>query len=112
MFLLASFVNSVHQLILLTLLQGYWVKKGYIVTQAPMANTVEDFWRMVWELKVQTIVQLCGLNEGGAEACLQYWPHPVKSSIQYGAARVSLESEAASGDYVVRQLELCYKEVQ
>ena len=77
-----------------------------------MPNTVNDFWKMVWEFKSQTIVQLCGANEDGVEVCQQYWPDPVKSSIQYGAARVSLESEAASGDYIVRQLEVCYEEVQ
>ena len=76
-----------------------------------MPNTVSDFWKLVWEFKSQTIVQLCGLNEGGAEVCQEYWPNPVKSSIQYGAAQVSLESEAASGDYLVRQLELSYEEV-
>lgn len=56
-------------------------------------------------------MQLCELNEGGAEVCWQYWPGPVKSSVQYGAARVSLQSEAASEDYIVRQLEICYEEV-
>lgn len=28
-----------------------------------MINTVHDFWRMIWEFKSKTIVQLCDLEE-------------------------------------------------
>ena len=77
-----------------------------------MPNTVNDLWKMLWEFGSHTIVQLCGLYEDGNEVCQQYWPSPVKSSVQYGAARVSLESEAVNRDYIVRQLDLCYEEVQ
>ena len=38
--------------------QGYALKKAYIATQAPMEHTVADFWQMVWENKVQSIVML------------------------------------------------------
>ena len=35
-----------------------------MITQAPMQNTVEDFWRMVWEYKSSIIVMLTQLEEG------------------------------------------------
>lgn len=31
----------------------------YIVAQAPMRDTIEDFWQMVWESGAQLIVMLC-----------------------------------------------------
>ena len=46
-------------------LQGYRQRGAYIATQAPMENTVSDFWRMVWDYQSRTIVLLCRMKEDG-----------------------------------------------
>ena len=46
-------------------LQGYKKRNAYIAAQAPLLNTVGDFWRMIWEFKSKCIVMLCDLTEGG-----------------------------------------------
>ena len=46
-------------------LQGYKKRNAYIAAQAPLPNTVGDFWRMIWEFKSKCIVMLCDLAEGG-----------------------------------------------
>ena len=43
------------------LLQGYRSREIFIATQAPMKESVEDFWRMIWEYECYVIVML--LNE-------------------------------------------------
>lgn len=43
--------------------QGYRQKDHFIATQGPLAHTVEDFWRMVWEWKCHTIVMLTEVQE-------------------------------------------------
>lgn len=46
----------------------------YIAAQAPLWNTVLDFWRMVYENEVCFIVMLCATQESGKEKSVMYWP--------------------------------------
>lgn len=46
-------------------IDGYYKENAYIVCQAPMTNTVEDFWRMIWDQNCCLIVMLCLTNEAG-----------------------------------------------
>jgi len=36
----------------------------YILTQAPLDNTINDFWRMVSQYDIGTVVMLNSLEEG------------------------------------------------
>ena len=38
--------------------QGYRRCREFLVTQRPLPSTVRDFWTMVWDQGVQTIVSL------------------------------------------------------
>lgn len=40
-------------------------EKFYIACQAPLQNTVEDFWKMVWKEQTKVIIMLTGLTENG-----------------------------------------------
>mmetsp|Transcript_29360 Transcript_29360/g.45371 ORF Transcript_29360/g.45371 Transcript_29360/m.45371 type:complete len:513 (-) Transcript_29360:43-1581(-) len=46
----------------------------YIATQAPLPNTVADFWQMVWEQNTHTVVMLTRFVEGGKTKAMRYWP--------------------------------------
>lgn len=39
-------------------MQGYKQKRGFIIAQAPMSNTTEEFWKLVHEKDVAVIVML------------------------------------------------------
>ena len=43
--------------------QGYKKKDAFIATQHPLENTVCDFWKMIFEKKIVTIVMLNSLYE-------------------------------------------------
>jgi len=39
--------------------------KFYIACQAPLADTIRDFWKMVWNEQTKIIIMLTGLTENG-----------------------------------------------
>ena len=45
--------------------QTYRERNSFIMTQAPLENTIEDFWRMIWDYSIGTIVMLNELEEKG-----------------------------------------------
>ncbi|KAL1247798.1 hypothetical protein QQF64_023174 [Cirrhinus molitorella] len=53
---------------------GYNSRKEFIAAQGPLPVTVNEFWRMVWEKNVYTIVMLTRCNEMGRVKCEKYWP--------------------------------------
>jgi protein tyrosine phosphatase len=52
------------------MLQGYRYRRAYIVTQGPLPETTEDFWRMLWEHNSTIVVMLTKLRELG-RVCTQ-----------------------------------------
>lgn len=71
-------------------LQGFHSQKEFICTQGPRKNTTTDFWRMVWELEVETIVMLSRCYEHGSEKCFPYWPVAADTPIFAGPLQVIL----------------------
>ena len=47
----------------------------------PLSHTVDDFWRMVWEYKLPTIVMLTQLEESGKVTLYTLFAHTVYSCI-------------------------------
>lgn len=47
--------------------------RSYIVTQGPLPTTVGDFFQMVAQEKVKTIVMLCNVVEDGRVRCEAYF---------------------------------------
>ncbi|KHN88011.1 Tyrosine-protein phosphatase non-receptor type 9 [Toxocara canis] len=55
----------------------------FICAQAPMKNTLNDFWVMIMQEKVGHIIMLCNLNECGKSKCAQYWPPEEGGTLQF-----------------------------
>ena len=61
--------------------QGYKSSTEYIATQTPLKETINDFWRMVWEQNVDIIVML-SKRFGPKKVCLipTVLSHPIFES--------------------------------
>ncbi|WAR22990.1 LAR-like protein [Mya arenaria] len=77
----ASFIN------------GYRYRRAYVATQGPLADTTEDFWRMLWEHN-STII----------EKCHQYWPSERSARYQYFV--VDPMAEYNMPQYILREFKV------
>lgn len=78
----------------------------YIATQAPMRNTVFDFWRMVFEHNCRFIVMLCNTIEAGKVKSERYWPESVGVSFRVGTFTVTLINENVYEESIFRVIRL------
>ncbi|NWV99403.1 PTPRJ phosphatase, partial [Machaerirhynchus nigripectus] len=79
---------------------GYNSKKAFIAAQGPLPNTIEDFWRMIWEKSIYSIVMLTKCMEQARTKCEQYWPD--KQSKSYGDIIVTMVSEVVLPEWTIR----------
>ncbi|OUC44221.1 Protein-tyrosine phosphatase, partial [Trichinella nativa] len=94
----ATYINA-------SLVRGYFY--SYILTQDPLSNTRWDFWRMVLEHGVASIVMLTG--EEFLDQDEMYWPSELNSSICFGdkpAVTVQLLCEEQSAHYSQRKFKI------
>ena len=84
-------------------IDGYKQREAYLATQGPLQNTVDDFWRMVWEHKCRVIVMLCHLTEEGRESSYCYWPTEEGTAVSYGNISVTLEETQSYEAYKIRK---------
>ncbi|XP_033051558.1 receptor-type tyrosine-protein phosphatase S isoform X9 [Trachypithecus francoisi] len=85
-------------------IDGYRQQKAYIATQGPLAETTEDFWRMLWENNSTIVVMLTKLREMGRERCHQYWPAERSARYQYFV--VDPMAEYNMPQYILREFKV------
>ncbi|XP_062865639.1 tyrosine-protein phosphatase 13-like [Trichomycterus rosablanca] len=79
-------------------------QKAYVATQGPLAETTEDFWRMLWEHNSTIVVMLTKLREMGREKCHQYWPAERFARYQYFV--VDPMAEYNMPQYILREFKV------
>ncbi|KAM5197499.1 LOW QUALITY PROTEIN: tyrosine-protein phosphatase non-receptor type 11-like [Hipposideros larvatus] len=78
-------------------------KKSYTATQGCLQNTVNDFWRMVFQENSRVIVMTTKEVEREKSKCVKYWPDDLK---EHGIMHVQNVKESAAHDYTLRELKL------
>ncbi|XP_018083722.1 receptor-type tyrosine-protein phosphatase H isoform X2 [Xenopus laevis] len=90
---------------------GFNSSKEFIASQGPMPNTSADFWRMVWENQVSTIVMLTNCMENGRVKCEHYWPLDY-TPCTYGDITVTVTSETILPDWTIRDFSIKHAKQQ
>ncbi|XP_062318700.1 receptor-type tyrosine-protein phosphatase eta [Osmerus eperlanus] len=82
---------------------GYNSRKEFIAAQGPLPVTVDQFWRMIWEKNVLTLVMLTRCNEQGRVKCEEYWPADTK---HFENITVTTTSELPLEDWTIREFDV------
>ncbi|CAG0896016.1 unnamed protein product, partial [Cyprideis torosa] len=100
----SDYINANH-------VQGFREKKKFICAQGPLLGTVADFWRMIWEEGVETVVMLTNFEENGKVKCCRYWSDgksedDIEEELDdsFGPTQVTCVAEKTYSDYVLRRL--------
>ncbi|CAH1977214.1 unnamed protein product [Acanthoscelides obtectus] len=84
------------------------IKSFYIACQAPMQNTVDDFWRMIWEQQVKVVLMITHLFENGVEKCVDYLPpsEVLDCHRVFGDFQITLKKRDVKDKYIISSLQL------
>ncbi|KAL3867958.1 hypothetical protein ACJMK2_040800, partial [Sinanodonta woodiana] len=85
-------------------IDGFRRSQAYVAAQGPTEKTLNDFWRMIWQLKATKIVMLTNLTEGSGRKCLQYWPD--EGSVDFGKINVQLIQTDQFSDFIIRTMKI------
>ncbi len=94
-----DYVNASH-------VNAQYSNRHYIASQAPVPDTFEDFWRVVWEQHARVIVMLTAESEGGHRKSHPYWltgdygPFKLKA---IGESRQTLEKNSPNRSFTAPQ---------
>ncbi|XP_049663657.1 receptor-type tyrosine-protein phosphatase C isoform X18 [Accipiter gentilis] len=87
-------------------IDGFKEPRKYIAAQGPKDETMDDFWRMIWEQKATIIVMVTRCEEGKRNKCAQYWPSMENGSVTYGDIIVKINESKTCPDYVIQKLHI------
>ncbi|CAG2187877.1 Tyrosine-protein phosphatase non-receptor type 5,Receptor-type tyrosine-protein phosphatase eta [Mytilus edulis] len=87
-------------------IKNYSKDKAYIATQGPKKNTLSDFWQMIWQENVDTIIMVTNLMEGDKKKCDQYWPESTHKKVVIGEFTLKMLEERENTVYIYRCIQL------
>lgn len=92
----SSYINA-------SFVQGYDRSLSFIITQDPLDCSVVEFWRMIKEQCISTIVMLSELGEGQTK-CQQYWPSEGELMCDY--VKVKFVSQDIGNYFIKREFDV------
>ncbi|CAD6244235.1 GSCOCT00014306001.2-RA-CDS [Cotesia congregata] len=85
---------------------GHNAKGRFICTQAPLEETANDFWQMIFSHQVRVIVMLTRIMEKGREACYPYWNPKKRGKAVHGKFTIKTLKIKSFRYYAVTNLQV------
>lgn len=90
-------------------IDGFKEPRKYIAAQGPRDETVDDFWRMIWEQKATVIVMVTRCEEGNRNKCAEYWPSMEEGTRAFKDIVVTINDHKRCPDYIIQKLNIAHK---
>lgn len=90
-------------------IDGFKEPRKYIAAQGPRDETVDDFWRMIWEQKATVIVMVTRCEEGNRNKCAEYWPCMKEGTRAFRDVVVKIIEHKICPDYIIQKLNITHK---
>ncbi|KAF6037095.1 hypothetical protein EB796_004591 [Bugula neritina] len=74
--------------------------------EGPTHATIEDFWLMIWQQQITSVVMATKAFETNKMKCLQYWPIAEKESQTIGEFRITNMGVEKWPDYAITRLKV------
>ncbi|CAF3984653.1 unnamed protein product [Rotaria sp. Silwood1] len=97
-----------HPYINASFIEGYSHQSSFIITQDPLLETIDEFWRMFIEHDSNCIVQLHTTIESSSSKCAIYYPNDVDTTMKISTNILLklIEKEIIEDKYIIRQFTL------
>ncbi|GJQ69944.1 hypothetical protein Trydic_g22473 [Trypoxylus dichotomus] len=89
-------------------IDGFNTTKAYIATQGPKSNTIDDFWRMVWQENVEYIIMIANITENGKKKIEKYWPD-INEISTYSDISVTFSDILVFAEYETKTFKVTYQ---
>ncbi|XP_056132483.1 receptor-type tyrosine-protein phosphatase C [Lampris incognitus] len=89
-----KYINASH-------IDGYWRPRNIIATQAPLPDTIADFWQMVFQNKARTVIMLSDSGESDLESA--YFGNERKN---FGDIEVAVTATDNSPTFTTRVMQI------
>ncbi|ERE74310.1 receptor-type tyrosine-protein phosphatase C-like protein [Cricetulus griseus] len=89
-------------------IDGFKEPRKYIAAQGPRDETVDDFWRMIWEQKATVIVMVTRCEEGNRNKCAEYWPTMEEGTQAFRDVVVRINEHKRCPDYIIQKLHITH----
>uniref|UniRef100_A0A8C5LDY6 Receptor-type tyrosine-protein phosphatase C n=1 Tax=Jaculus jaculus TaxID=51337 RepID=A0A8C5LDY6_JACJA len=90
-------------------IDGFKEPRKYIAAQGPRDETIDDFWRMIWEQKATVIVMVTRCEEGNRNKCAEYWPSMEEGTRTFRDVIVEIKEHKRCPDYIIQKLTITNK---
>ncbi|XP_051039146.1 receptor-type tyrosine-protein phosphatase C isoform X2 [Phodopus roborovskii] len=90
-------------------IDGFKEPRKYIAAQGPRDETLDDFWRMIWEQKATVIVMVTRCEEGNRNKCAEYWPCMEEGTRDFRDIVVKINEHKRCPDYIIQKLSITNK---